>query len=77
MAGFIFMHPLGDTKHRNATRPIGEAGDLEVHGVQYAHVQILIVEDIFAGRRFVTSRSGCARLAATSAGADTVGMVYK
>ena len=54
MTRLIIMHPLGDTKRRNFTRLIGEAGDIEVHDVQYARVQTLTVEDIFAGRRFVT-----------------------
>ena len=54
MAGLIIMHPLGATKQRNFARLIGEAGDIEVHGVQYARIQILTVEDIFAGRRFLT-----------------------
>ena len=54
MAGLIIMHPLGDTKRRNFARLIGEAGDIEIHGIQYSRVQILTVEDIFAGRRFVT-----------------------
>ena len=48
------MYPLGATKQRNFSRLIGEAGDIEVHGVQYARIQILTVEDIFAGRRFLT-----------------------
>ena len=54
MAGLIVMYPLGDTKQRNFSRLMGEAGDIEVHGVQYARMQILTVEDIFAGRRFLT-----------------------
>ena len=54
MTGHILMHPLGTVKHRNFIRLIGEAGALEVHGVQYARVRNLTVDDIFAGRRFVT-----------------------
>ena len=40
MAGLIIMHPLGDTKRRNFARLIGEAGDIEIHGIQYSRVQL-------------------------------------
>ena len=54
MAGLIIMHPLGDAKRRNFAKLIGEAGDLDVHGMKYARVQILTVADIFEGKRFLT-----------------------
>ena len=54
MAGLIVMEPLGATKERNFRRSIVEAGDLDVMGVQYARLQMLTVDQILAGDRFLT-----------------------
>ena len=54
MAGLIVMEPLGATKERNFHRFMAEAGDLNVMGVQYARLQMLSVEQILAGERFLT-----------------------
>ena len=54
MAGLIILHPLGRTKQRNFERFMGEAGTIEILGVEYPKMQILTVGDILEGRRFLT-----------------------
>ncbi|MCY4202100.1 MAG: DNA methyltransferase [Aestuariivita sp.] len=54
MAGLIVMDDLGDRKTRNFAAEMARAGDLDVHGVQYARIQMLTVQDILDGARFKT-----------------------
>ena len=54
MAGLIVMDPLGDVKMRNFRRFMAEAGDMDVKGVKYARMQLLITQEILEGTRFVT-----------------------
>lgn len=54
MAGLIVMHDLGQRKTLNFRREMGEAGDLNVNGILYPRMQLLTVEDIVAGKRFLT-----------------------
>ena len=54
MAGLIIMEPLGPTKQRNFDKFMGEAGDLDVMGTKYARMQMLTVDQILAGQRFLT-----------------------
>ena len=54
MAGLIVMEPLGATKARNFRREMAQAGDLEVHGTSYARMQVLTVQEILDGKRFLT-----------------------
>ena len=54
MAGLIIMEPLGATKQRNFNRFMGEAGTLEILGVEYPKMQILTVGEIIAGKSFKT-----------------------
>lgn len=54
MAGLIIMEPPGPTKDRNFRRFMAEAGDLDVLGTKYARMQMLTVDDILAGKRFLT-----------------------
>ena len=54
IAGLIVMEPLGTTKARNFARFMGDAGSLEVLGIEYPRMQILTVEEILDGKRFKT-----------------------
>ena len=54
MAGLIVMEPLGATKERNFRREMAQAGDLDLHGTKYARMQVLTVEEILDGKRFLT-----------------------
>ena len=54
LAGLIVMEPLGETKTRNFKRLMAEAGDLDVLGVKYPRMQMLTVEQILYGERFIT-----------------------
>ena len=54
MAGLIVMNPLGQTKTRNFNKFMGEAGTLEILGVEYPRMQILTVAEILDGQRFKT-----------------------
>ena len=54
MAGLIVMKDLGPRKTPSFEREMAAAGDLDVMGVKYPKMQMLTVEDIFDGRRFVT-----------------------
>ena len=54
LAGLIVMEPLGETKTRNFKRLMAGAGDLDVLGVKYPRMQMLTVEQILDGERFIT-----------------------
>ena len=54
MAGLIVLPPLGETKGRNFRRFMADAGDVEIGGQSYPRMQMLTVEQIIAGERFVT-----------------------
>ena len=54
LAGLIIMDKLAPTKARNFAHLMAEAGDLDVLGVKYPRMQMLTVEQIFAGERFKT-----------------------
>ena len=54
MAGLIIMEPLGTVKARNFARFMGEAGSIEILGIEYPKMQILTVEQILDGQRFKT-----------------------
>ncbi len=54
MAGLIIQETLSKTKERNFRRFMATAGDLDVLGVKYPKMQILTVQDILDGKRFVT-----------------------
>lgn len=54
MAGLIVRKPLSDRKAQNFKREMAAAGDLDVHGVKYPKMQILSVNDILEGKRFLT-----------------------
>ena len=54
MAGLIVMQPLGATKARNFARFMGDAGSLEILGIEYSKMQLLTVAEILDGKRFAT-----------------------
>ncbi len=54
MAGLIIMDDLGPRKTANFKREMGDAGDLDVSGVQYPRMQMLTVPEILEGKRFLT-----------------------
>lgn len=54
MAGLIVMHDLGDRKLASFKREMGDAGDLDVSGVLYPRMQILTIDEVLAGKRFLT-----------------------
>ncbi len=56
MAGLIVMHPLSDAKKRNFRRFMADVGEyvLKSSGVKFAKMQLLTVEEILRGERFVT-----------------------
>ena len=54
MAGLIVMEPLGTTKARNFARFMGDAGSLEILGIEYPRMQVLTVGEILDGKRFKT-----------------------
>ncbi len=54
MAGLIVMDRPGTVKERNFKRFMADAGDLSVMSMQYPRMQLLTVEEILEGVRFVT-----------------------
>ena len=54
MAGLIIKEPLAERKLANFKREMAQAGDIDLHGMKYAAMQILSVQDILAGKRFET-----------------------
>ena len=54
MAGLIIMEPLGTVKARNFAKFMGEAGSLEILGIEYPKMQLLTVGEILDGKRFKT-----------------------
>ena len=61
MAGLIVMDELGEVKTRNFVKEMAQAGDLDVHGMKYARMQMLTVQDILDGKRFTTPSVARAR----------------
>ena len=53
MAGLIVMNNIRDQQRANFVREMAQAGDLDVLGVQYARMQILTVQEILNGKRFL------------------------
>ena len=64
MAGLIIMGDMGDRKTKNFATEMGDAGYLEVMGVQYPKMQMLTVGDILAGKRFNTPTVAKAKMVA-------------
>ncbi|MCY4556469.1 MAG: site-specific DNA-methyltransferase [Chloroflexi bacterium] len=54
MAGLIVMNKPTGTKLTNFNRFMAEAGDLTIDGFDYPKMQLLSVEEIFEGKRFIT-----------------------
>lgn len=54
MAGLIVLHPLGERQMQNFREFMAQAGDLDEKGVPYARMQILTVDEILEGKRFMT-----------------------
>ena len=54
MAGLIIMDPMGPAQARNFHRFMGEAGTLEILGIEYPRLQVLSVAEILDGQRFKT-----------------------
>ena len=60
MAELIVMESLGATKEHNFRREMAQAGDLDMLGTNYARMQMLTVQEILDGKRFLTpSVVGC------------------
>jgi DNA modification methylase len=64
MAGLIIMDDMGDRKTKNFMREFGDAGFLDVNGVQYPKMQLLTVPEILAGKKFITPSVAKARMVA-------------
>lgn len=54
MAGLIYLEPLSDRKLQNYKQEMAQAGFLELNGVQYPRMQLLSVDEILEGKRFLT-----------------------
>ena len=54
MAGLTIIEPLGTVKARNFARFMGEAGTLNILGIEYPRLQRLTVAEILDGQRFKT-----------------------
>jgi len=54
MAGLIILHDLGARKTTNFKTEMALAGDLDVMGVRYPRIQLLTVDEILSGKRFLT-----------------------
>ena len=54
MGGLIVLEPLGERKERNFKREMARAGDVQIGQAAYPVLQLLTVDDIFAGKRFDT-----------------------
>ncbi len=54
MAGLIVMDDLGDRKKANFAREMAQAGDMDALGMKYARMQMLTVQEILDGKRFLT-----------------------
>ena len=54
MAGLIVMDAPGTVKARNFAKFMGEAGTLEILGIEYPRMQLLTVSEILDGKRFAT-----------------------
>ena len=53
MAGLIVLHPPGDSQARNFNRFIGEAGTLDIMGIEYPRMQLPTFGEILEGKRFL------------------------
>ena len=54
MAGLIVMEDLGNRKRNNFAKEMVMAGDLDVPGISCQRMQMLTVQEILAGKRFLT-----------------------
>ena len=54
MAGLIVMESLSPIKERNFKSEMHAAGVLDISGIKYARMQVLSVQDILAGKAFIT-----------------------
>ncbi len=54
MAGLIVLEPLGPRKRKNFETEMAQSGDMEIKGIQYQRMQLLTVDEIMEGKRFVT-----------------------
>ena len=54
LAGLIVLHELPARKETNIKRLMAEAGNLDVLGTKYPRMQMLTVQQIFAGEQFRT-----------------------
>ena len=54
MAGLVMLHPPGKRQARNFERCMGEAGTLNILGMEYPKVQLLTVAEFLNGKRFHT-----------------------
>ena len=54
MAGLIVLEPLGKVKARNFAKFMGKAGTLTILGIEYPRLQVLTVDEILDGKRFMT-----------------------
>ncbi len=54
MAGLIVLEPLGKVKARNFAKFMGEAGTLTILGIEYPRLQVLTVDEVLDGKRFMT-----------------------
>lgn len=60
MGGLIDLEPLGERKTQKFRREMAQAGDARIGQALYPALQMLTVEDIFAGKRFDTPGAvGC------------------
>ena len=54
MAGLILLNPVTDRQARSFERFMGEAGTLDILGIEYPRMQLLTVPEMLDGRRFRT-----------------------
>ena len=52
LAGLIVMEPLGTVEEQNLKQFRASEGDLELDGIPYPRLQLLIVKEILDDRRF-------------------------
>ncbi len=57
MAGLITLHELGEQKIKNFKQKMALEGSVNIHGKEYARMQMLTVKDILDGRRFDMPRA--------------------
>ena len=54
IAGLVVLENPGPQKARNFARFMGEAGTIEILGIEYPRMQVLTVAEIIEGKRFHT-----------------------